>query len=78
MVHLCAMSYVLDRPFKYWASTLKNKMASIFPVFKWPGCQVFKWHLTIQIPNKFGIKIPTVFAQSSQPNVFFLFQARSF
>ena len=40
-----AMSYVLDQKFKSRTTTYENKMASIFPVFKWLGCPVFKWHL---------------------------------
>ena len=35
MVGLLAMSYVLDRPFKYRTSTYENKMVSICPGFKW-------------------------------------------
>ena len=37
--HLVCL-YVPDRPFKYWTSTLENKMAFICLVFKCPGCPV--------------------------------------
>ena len=67
MVGLCALSYVLDQPFKYPTST-QDKTASICSVFKWSGCLVFKWHSntnhlaldlfsSICISNWFGIQI---------------------
>ena len=40
-LRLCPILY---RPFKFWTSTLENKMVSICPLFKWLGCPVLKWH----------------------------------
>ena len=49
------MCYVLDWPFKYWTSRKENKMAYIFPVFKWHwntrpfGIQPFFDHLNTKL-----------------------------